>query len=41
MPLIQWNESLSVGVVEIDRQHRKLVELINDLNNAMRQGKGH
>jgi len=40
MALIQWNDGLSVGVVEIDGQHQRLIGMINDLNDAMRQGKG-
>jgi hemerythrin-like metal-binding domain len=40
MALIQWNESFSVNVGEIDGQHQKLIGMINDLNDAMRQGKG-
>jgi len=40
MALIQWNEGLSVGVAEIDRQHQQLIKMINELNDAMRQGKG-
>jgi hemerythrin len=40
MALIQWDTSLSVNVGEIDGQHRKLVKMINDLNDAMKQGKG-
>lgn len=40
MAMIQWNDSLSVNVVEIDKQHQKLVAMINELNDAMRQGKG-
>jgi hemerythrin len=40
MPLIQWNDSLSVGVTEIDKQHQKLVQMLNDLHEAMRQAKG-
>jgi hemerythrin len=39
MELISWKNSLSVGVVEIDDQHKKLVALINKLFDAMSQGK--
>lgn len=37
MALIQWTEDLSVNVEEIDRQHRQLVRMINDLNVAMQE----
>jgi hemerythrin len=40
MALIQWNEALSVGVTELDLQHKRLFAMINDLNDAMMQGKG-
>ena len=40
MALITWGEKLSVNVGEIDRQHQKLIAMINDLDTAMRQGKG-
>ena len=40
MALLQWSENLSVGVVEMDRQHQKLVELVNRLYQAMGEGKG-
>lgn len=40
MALIQWSDSLSVGVSEIDKQHQTLVKMINDLHDAMRQAKG-
>jgi methyl-accepting chemotaxis protein len=33
--LIKWDDSLSVGVAEMDRQHQRLVRLINDLHGAM------
>lgn len=40
MALIIWNENLSVDISVIDRQHQQLVDMINDLHNAMLQGKG-
>ena len=39
MALIEWSESLSVGITEFDDQHKKLIELINQLNDAMKAGK--
>jgi hemerythrin len=41
MPLMQWNDSFSVGVTEIDTQHKNLVSYLNDLHFAMSQGKGN
>ncbi len=35
MPKIEWNESFSVGVAEIDEQHRRWIELINKLHDAL------
>ncbi len=40
MSLIAWDDSLSVNVAEIDRQHQKLVAMINELHDAMKSGKG-
>ena len=40
MPLIQWNQSYSVKVSESDTQHKKLIDMINELNDAMAKGKG-
>lgn len=39
MPL-EWSEDLSVGVKEIDNQHKELFNRINDLHAAMNQGRG-
>jgi hemerythrin len=41
MPFINWDNSYSVNIPGIDRQHQKLIQMINDLNDAMRQGKGN
>jgi len=40
MPLIKWDESLSVEINEIDKQHQTLINLLNLLNDAMMTGKG-
>ena len=40
MALITWDGSYSVNIADIDRQHQKLMEMINDLDAAMRSGKG-
>lgn len=40
MALIVWRDELSVGVPEMDAQHKRLIQLINDLHDAMREGKG-
>ena len=40
MPLLAWNGRLSVGVASIDRQHQKLVSLLNDFYDAAQAGKG-
>jgi hemerythrin len=40
MRLIRWNDTLCLNITEIDQQHRKLVDVINELNEAMRQSKG-
>lgn len=40
MSLIRWNDNLSVNIKVIDQQHKKLVDSINELNDAMKLGKG-
>ena len=36
--LIEWDESLSIGINEIDAQHKHLVNLINKLNYSLEIG---
>jgi len=38
MPLIEWTAQLSVGIDSIDEQHKKLINMINALNDAMLTG---
>jgi hemerythrin len=40
MSLIKWNDSFSVNVVKIDQEHKKLVEMVNELTDAMKAGHG-
>lgn len=40
MPLIQWTDALSVGHDAIDRDHRRLVDTVNGLHEAMLAGQG-
>jgi len=38
--LINWNDSFSVKVSEIDQQHKTLIAMVNELHDAMKVGKG-
>ena len=40
MALFQWDNSYSVKVASADEQHKKIIAIINRLNDAMREGKG-
>lgn len=39
MPIITWNNELFINIKEIDEQHIKLVDLMNQLFEAVRLGK--
>ena len=40
MAMLEWNDSLKVGHSVIDRDHQRLVGLINELGDAMSAGQG-
>jgi hemerythrin len=40
MPFALWSSSYETGQPEIDRQHRRLFEMINELHEAMGHGRG-
>ena len=40
MALITWSDTYSVQVRQFDDQHKKLIEMVNDLHDAMKIGKG-
>ena len=38
MPLITWDDTYRVYIAELDQQHKKLINMINDMHAAMLQG---
>jgi hemerythrin len=40
MALLNWTSEYSVGVDSIDKQHQKLFDMLNELHDAMKLGKG-
>lgn len=40
MAFFQWNDQLSVKIAQIDMQHKKLVDMVNEMFEAMQAGKG-
>lgn len=40
MPLLTWTDTYSVKVKTFDSQHQRLFSMMNDLHEAMRNGKG-
>ena len=40
MTFMTWTEKYSTGIMQIDLEHKRLVALVNELYDAMSQGKG-
>ncbi len=40
MSIITWDNQLSVGIMDIDQQHKRLVGMVNQLHDAMGAGQG-
>ncbi len=40
MPHLDWSDALNLGVEEVDRQHRHLVEIANELLDEVRSENG-
>jgi hemerythrin-like metal-binding protein len=40
MLYFEWDDSLKTGIVEIDDQHKRLIDIVNELSDAMRNKKG-
>ena len=41
MPLITWKSRLDTGIAIIDSQHKRLVEIINQLHDALEAGRSN
>ena len=41
MKFIQWDDSLSVNIKEIDTQHAHLIEMANNLHNSLKAGQAN
>lgn len=41
MALFEWDDSIALGIPEIDQQHKALFEWINTLNDAISSGEGY
>ena len=41
MSIIDWRDEFSVGVASVDQEHREMIGLINELDDAMGQDADH
>lgn len=40
MALLEWQDQFSVGVADLDTEHKNLVGMLNSLHDSMKAGKG-
>jgi len=40
MPIMEWNQTMSVGIESIDREHKQLVAMLNELYDGVQAGNG-
>ena len=40
MEIIHWSDELSVGIAKVDEQHGKLIEMMGELDEAIRKNQG-
>ena len=40
MPFVQWSPEFSIGIEEIDAEHKKLLEILNQFHDAVEAGLG-
>lgn len=40
MAFIEWNDKCSVGIAELDAQHKNLFSIVNELHQAIGEGRG-
>jgi len=40
MAIVEWHDGLSIGVPEIDAQHQRLIGLVNEVDEAVREQHG-
>lgn len=40
MALLEWSDKYSVNIKEMDEQHKKLFNMVNELHDAMKGGRG-
>lgn len=39
MTLLEWSEALALGIEQIDKQHKILLDIMNELNDQILRGK--